>query len=266
MTRNVDPVEAVPEPNKSNNVMFYQCTECGFIYNSDTDLACHMSINQETLNASKEQDKEVTVELTPETQLDNNISPIQEVQPRQDEVKELGPTTGQEDKNKEQTEKEEFLDKEKEKLYTEAVNWRKTAQDIDLDLKQALKSNEKHVKDRLGMEEDYQKVPSAAGGLQQKVHVLEEELKEMKVKVKLDNDEKEKALIAYEELQSALDQEGIPKCPICSRRFPNVDVLTGHIDINNPNNDTENMKDSNQPGYGVTEQYQLVAVKCTKCN
>ena len=66
-----------------------------------------------------------------------------------------------------------------------------------MDLKQALKSNEKLFKDKLGMEEDYKKVSTAAGQLQQEVHVLEEEVKEMKVKVELDNDEKEKAQIAH---------------------------------------------------------------------
>ena len=34
---------------------------------------------------------------------------------------------------------EEFLDVEKERLQTEAENWRKTAQDLDLDLKSAQK-------------------------------------------------------------------------------------------------------------------------------
>ena len=43
---------------------------------------------------------------------------------------------------KDQNEIEEFLDVEKERLHTEAENWRKTAQDLDLDLKSAQKSNE----------------------------------------------------------------------------------------------------------------------------
>ena len=142
-----------------------------------------------------------------------------------------------------------------------------------MDLKQALKSNEKLFKDKLGMEEDYKKVSTAAGQLQQEVHVLEEEVKDMKVKVELDNDEKEKAQIAHEELQKALDEEGVPKCPICSRRFPNIDVLSGHMDIKHPNidqskhlNDSVNMENSNQSGYGTTEQFQLVSVQCKKCN
>ena len=94
------------------------------------------------------------------------------------------------------------------------------------------------------MEEDYQKVTSTAGHLQQKVYTLEEEVKEMNMKVELDNEEKEKALIAKEELERALNQEGVPKCPVCNRRFPSIDVLRGHMDIKHPdgqlNKNTEN--------------------------
>ena len=50
---------------------------------------------------------------------------------------------------------EEFLDIEKERLQTEAENWRKTAQDLDLDLKSAQKSNEKIVKLSRRLPESY---------------------------------------------------------------------------------------------------------------
>ena len=122
------------------------------------------------------------------------------------------------------------------------------------------------------MEEDYQKVTSTAGHLQEKVYALEEEVKEMRLKVDLDNEEKEKALIAFEELQRSLDQEGIPKCPLCNRRFPTIDVLEGHMGIVHPSGQENQiagegeMENSNQSGYGTTEQYQLVAVKCKKCD
>ena len=61
-------------------------------------------------------------------------------------------------RRKNEKEVEEFLDIEKDRLHTEAENWRKLAQDLDLDLKSTLKSNEKLVKDQLGVKEDYQKV------------------------------------------------------------------------------------------------------------
>ena len=180
--------------------------------------------------------------------------------------------------DKDQTELEEFLDVEKERLHVEAENWRKTAQDLDLDLKQALKSNEKFIKENQGIKEDYTKVTKVAGQLQQRVYTLEEEVKEMKLKVELDHNEKEKALIDFEELQQALDQEGIPQCPICNRRFTTIDVLQGHMDINHEEgqnesphinvttNNTEEMENSNQSGYGLTQEYQLVSVQCKKCD
>ena len=59
------------------------------------------------------------------------------------------------EKNKKEI--EEFLDQEKEKLYIEAENWRKTAQDLDLDLQQSQKCNEKIIKDKLGLAEDFKK-------------------------------------------------------------------------------------------------------------
>ena len=115
------------------------------------------------------------------------------------------------------------------------------------------------------MEEDYQRVTAAAGHLQQKVHNLEEEIREMKLKADIDNTEKEKAEIKYEELQMALDQEGVPQCPICNKRFTNIDVLKGHMDIIHPEIDNpvlqnqnylnEDMENSEQDGYGTTEEY-----------
>ena len=97
--------------------------------------------------------------------------------------------------NEDINEVEEFLDREKERLYTEAENWRKTAQDLDMDLKSALKSNEKFIKENLGVKEDYQKVSEVAGELQGKVHNLQEEVKEIKLKIELDIKAKDKAEI-----------------------------------------------------------------------
>ena len=134
-------------------------------------------------------------------------------------------------RRKNEKEVEEFLDIEKDRVHTKAENWRKLAQDLDLDLKSALKANEKLVKDQLGVKEDYQKVTLVAGELQNRVHNLEEEIKEMKVKMELDIQAKDKAEIELETLKSDLDQEGIPKCPICRKWFPNIDVITDHMDI-----------------------------------
>ena len=97
---------------------------------------------------------------------------------------------------------EEFLDVEKERLQTEAENWRKTAQDLDLDLKSAQKSNEKIVKEQLNFQEDYQKVTKVAVEPQNQVHNLEEEVKEMKVKMDLDIKAKDKAEIELETLKA----------------------------------------------------------------
>lgn len=137
----------------------------------------------------------------------------------------------EEARQKDQHEIEEFLDLEKERLHTEAENWRKTAQDLDLDLKSAQKSNEKLVKDQLIMKEDYEKVAQAAGALQGRVHNLEEEVKEMMLKMELDIKAKDKAEIALEVLITYLDNEGIPKCHICSKWFPNTEAIKGHMDV-----------------------------------
>ena len=72
----------------------------------------------------------------------------------------------EEARTKNHKEVEEFLDPEKERLYTQAENWRKTAQDLDLDLKSAQKSNEKLIKEQIGIKEDYEKVAKVAGALQ----------------------------------------------------------------------------------------------------
>ena len=191
-----------------------------------------------------------------------------------------------EDRKREQNEIEDNIDVEKEnwlitqwKLLTEVANWKKTAKDLDLDLKLAQKSNESLLKEMLGLQEDYKKVSSAAGHLQQKVHTQEEEIKELKIKIDLDVDEKEEAKIKIEKMMQELDQEGIPKCPVCDKRFPNTEILQGHIDINHeghrhPDNNMpvkrnivyEEMENSEQSGYGTTKDYKLVAVQCKKCD
>ena len=182
---------------------------------------------------------------------------------------------------KDQIEIEEFLDIEKERLNTEANNWRRTAQDLDLDLKSAQRSNEKLIKDQISMQEDYHKVSKAAGALQSRVHILEEEVSEMKLKMELDIKAKDKAEIALEVLKAELDNEGIPKCPICSKWFPNTEAIKGHMDIQHDGKRnskisqpsttsnasvSEEMENSDQTGYGTTKEYQLVAVQCKKCD
>ena len=119
---------------------------------------------------------------------------------------------------------------------------------------------------------------TVAGELQNRVHNLEEEIQEMKTKMDLDIQAKDRAEIELETLKSDLDREGIPKCPICRKWFPNVETIRGHIDIihggnENNENDLSNtssidevMENSDQSGYGTTKQYQLVAVQCKKCD
>ena len=106
-----------------------------------------------------------------------NDATVQEVEARPALDKVVQPT----DDIGKTNEIEEFLDREKEKLYTEAENWRKTSQDLDMDLKSALKANEKIIKEQLGIKEDYEKVTKVAGALQARVHTLEEEMTEMKI-------------------------------------------------------------------------------------
>ena len=140
-TVTVESVKTDIEQTSINTVTTYPCTKCGFIYNSDTDLACHMSLKHAVLTSSKEKVQKVKV---PEVKVDqrqqaelDNIDPTEQVQPGKDETTEQGPTTNMiiktkkvannDAQEKEQQETEEFLDKEKEKLYTEAENWRKNS-------------------------------------------------------------------------------------------------------------------------------------------
>ena len=111
----------------------------------------------------------------------------------------------------------------------------------------------------------------------------------MKTKADLDIKAKDVAEIKLEELKADLDREGIPKCPICTKWFPNIDVIRGHIDIiHNGHRDTEHkqpnnihdkvsetevpetapeiLKNSDQSGYGTTKNYQVVSVQCKKCD
>ena len=265
----------------------YTCNECKFVYSSKTDLACHISLMHADIKSPPDNSKQdsSSIEVLPtDVTNDSPETKTKEVQDQkvitEHEVEKILTNMEKEEASKrDNREKEEFLDKEKEKLYIEAENWRKTAQDLDIDLKSALKSNEKLLKDRLNVEEDYKKVTAAAGHLQQKVHTLEEEVKEMKLKSDLDSKEKEKAQIALEELQLQLDQEGVPMCPICNKRFPTSDVLQGHIDIvhhessqviptvhPSVSENSGSMEHSRQTGYGITENYQLVSVQCKKCD
>ena len=79
----------------------------------------------------------------------------------------------------------------------------------------------------------------------------------------------------FEKLHNQLDQEGVPQCTVCSRRFQNIDALNGHLGINHKekgkrvlqiqlpaNIDIEN---SDQNGDGNTEEYQLVSIQYKKC-
>ena len=106
---------------------------------------------------------------------------------------------------------------------------RKTVQDLDLYPKSALKSNEKLIKDQLGIKLDYQKVAKVAGELQGNVHNLQEEVKEMKLKIDLDVKSKVKAEVEKEKWKNEIDSVGIPKCPICAKWFPNAEVIKRHI-------------------------------------
>ena len=90
----------------------------------------------------------------------------------------------------------------------------------------------KIVKEQLTFQEDYKKVTKVAGVLQNQVHNLKEEVKEMKIKMDLDIKAKDKAEFELETLKADLDLEGIPKCPICGKWFPNNDVIKGHMDKN----------------------------------
>ena len=81
--------------------------------------------------------------------------------------------------------------------------------------------------------------------------------------------------------------EDIPKCNVCDRRFQNIENVkihkhSKHTENSNPENDHKNddeenrnsdsshtkdvMENSEQTGYGNTENYQLVSVQCKKCD
>ena len=302
---------------KTSQTKTFPCTECGFVFNSKTDLACHISLIHASLKPlpddcengvekkrlqdekkdenvgqeqTKQQQEQKELQKQPSLGLPVQAEPKKVVQSKPITKEEVDKIQKEKDiveaKKTERNKTEDVIDVEKEtllvnqvKLLAEATNWRKTAQDLDLDLKSAQKSNERLVKEKFGVQEDYVKVAAAASQLQLRVHTLEEENKELKIKADLDNDEKEKLEIAAEKLMKELDEEGIPKCPVCTRRFPNSEVLQGHIDISHedhkhPNSNkpikrnivSDEMENSDQSGYGTTKDYQLVAVQCKKCD
>ena len=87
----------------------------------------------------------------------------------------------------------------------------------------------------------------------------------MMLKMDLDIKAKDKAEIALEVLKAELDKEGIPKCPVCSKWFPNTEAIKGHMDIQHEGqrnfkiakrkqaitpDEAEVMENSNQTGYG----------------
>ena len=205
---NVKYNKTLPKPRLDVTVKNYPCPVCGFVYNSKSDMDSHMTgMHAKEEGAILQQCGKITEAPAIAPKVD--VPTIEEITTK--EVK--------------TNEKEEFLDREKEKLYEEAENWRKTAQDLDMDLKSALKANEKLIKEQLGVKEDYEKVAKVAGELQAKVHTLEEEVKEMKIKTELDIKAKDVAEIKLEELKADLDSEGIPKCPICTKWFPNIEII-----------------------------------------
>ena len=234
------------DDTSNHEVKLYQCTECGFIYSSMKDLSAHMLSMHKQNNISKP----ITI-----NQVDNILTNISKKEAEKNDSKE----------------KEEFIDEEKEKLSIEAENWRKTARDIDLDLKSALKANEKLIKEKLNIQEDYGKCTVAAGHLQDRVHTLEEEIKEVKLTSELDKREKEQSDNALISLNTALDQEDIPKCTVCQRRFQNIENVNSHMNSKHngskkPEESNDVMENSEQAGYGTTEDYQLVAAQCKKCD
>ena len=219
------------ESKEDSSQKTFICAECTFRYTSNNDLACHMSVMHATIipppgevhlkvqavvdSAKKEQtilEPPVQVLVEQERQVIKQATPpvtkekLDTVESRpitRDEVESILTNIAKEESRKNIHEEiKEFLDIEKERLQMEAENWRKTAQDLDLDLKSAQKSNEKLIKDQLVIKEDYEKVAQVAGALQNKVHNLEEEVKEMKVKLDLDIKAKDKAEIELETLKS----------------------------------------------------------------
>ena len=143
-------------------VKVYPCNDCGFVYNSETDLACHMSVKHATIQEPPRKE-EISLSSTAPVSLAYMLDPIkllkESQKPKPITVKEvdkiLTSMAKDELRTKDIEDKEEFLDKEKERLLEDADNWRKTAQDLDIDLKQALKTNEKILKEKLGREGNY---------------------------------------------------------------------------------------------------------------
>ena len=74
ITKTVESVESVPEINITSFVRTYPCTDCGFVYNSETDLACHISIMHADL--TKKKDQEGNTEKKQEKKLENEPAVI----------------------------------------------------------------------------------------------------------------------------------------------------------------------------------------------
>ena len=149
----IEPKKDVSQLKEDSSIKTFTCTNCAFIYSSKTDLmrhivAMHVHLDKK-LNTNKDK-----VDLNPVVQ--EHQIPVEvlnksdKVETKPISIKEVDTIlinmAKEEARLKDQPEREEFLDIEKERLHMEAENWRKTAQDLDLDLKSAQKSNEKLVK------------------------------------------------------------------------------------------------------------------------
>ena len=145
-----------------------QCTDCGFFYNSKKELSAHIV----TMHKTESHHKPITIQ-----QVDNILTDMAKKEAEKNDSREV----------------EEFLDEEKEKFKAEVENLKKVVIEIDLDLKSALKANEKLIKEKLFVQEDYDKCARAAGHLQERVHTLGEEVKEVNQRSELDKKEKEQA-------------------------------------------------------------------------
>ena len=99
--------------------------------------------------------------------------------------------------------------------------------------------------------------------------MLQEELKEVKIKAEL---EKKEALDSLNTLQMDLDHEAIPKCAVCNRRTATMDALQGHMDVyhhdqtSKTNYGEESMEHSAQVGYLPKTRDNVVSVQCKKCD
>ena len=176
--------------------------------------------------------------------------------------------------------KEEFLDREKEELYNNVQNWKKRAGDLEMDLKAVEKAKDKLIKDKLHAEEDYKECAHVTGHLQEKVYRLEEEVKTLKSKSKLDEDEKNEAVKALKKKEEDLEAEGIPKCKVCSRRLLNVNTLKGQMDIyysnrvmevldrviNHEKIEESKLVEDNDMEHSDLSGYEHVVVQCKKCD